>query len=135
MKSFFKEFKTFISKGNALDLAVGLVIGTAFNNIVKSLVSDIIMPLISLIGNQSLSSWFFLLRGTEIFDESTGQYVFSSDAVVLYYGQLIQSVVDFFVIALSIFVTLKLLKKVDHSLEEIKEKIGFNKEKEHEKEL
>lgn len=135
MKQFFKEFKLFISKGNALDLAIGLVIGTAFNNIVKSLVNDIIMPLISLISNKSVSSWFLVLRGSETFNESTGQFVFSSDAVVLYYGLFFQTIIDFFIIAFSIFMTLKILKKMDQSIDEIKTKIGFDKVHANEKEL
>lgn len=127
MKQFFKEFKAFISKGNALDLAIGLVLGTAFNNIVKSLVNDMIMPLFSLIGGRSMSAWFFVLRGTQTYNESLGTYVFSEDAIVLYYGQFLNSILDFFIIGLSIFLTLKLLKKMDHTLDEIKDKIHQDK--------
>lgn len=127
MKQFFKEFKAFISKGNALDLAIGLVLGTAFNNIVKSLVNDMIMPLFSLIGGRSMSAWFFVLRGTQTYNESLGTYVFSEDAIVLYYGQFLNSILDFFIIGLSIFLTLKLLKKMDHTLDEIKDKIHLDK--------
>lgn len=127
MKQFFKEFKAFISKGNALDLAIGLVLGTAFNNIVKSLVNDMIMPLFSLIGGRNMSAWFFVLRGTQTYNESLGTYVFSEDAIVLYYGQFLNSILDFFIIGLSIFLTLKLLKKMDHTLDEIKDKIHQDK--------
>lgn len=127
MKQFFKEFKAFISKGNALDLAIGLVLGTAFNNIVKSLVNDMIMPLFSLVGGRSMSAWFFVLRGTQSYNETLGMYVFSEDAIVLYYGQFLNSILDFFIIGLSIFLTLKLLKKMDHTLDEIKHKIHPDK--------
>jgi large conductance mechanosensitive channel len=127
MTQFFKEFKAFISKGNALDLAIGLVLGTAFNNIVKSLVNDMIMPLFSLIGGRSMSAWFFVLRGTQTYNESLGTYVFSEDAIVLYYGQFLNSILDFFIIGLSIFLTLKMLKKMDHTLDEIKDKIHPDK--------
>lgn len=129
MKQFLKDFKAFISKGNALDLAVGLVIGTAFNNIVKSLVNDIIMPLFSLIGGKSMSSWFFLLRGTQTFNEELGTYVFSEDAVILNYGLFMNTILDFFIIALSIFVTLKIIKKLDHKLDDVKDKIRPLKDK------
>ncbi len=128
MKQFFKEFKAFISKGNALDLAIGLVLGTAFNNIVKSLVNDVIMPIFSLVGGRSMSAWFFVLRGTQSYNESLGTYVFSEDAVVIYYGQFLNSILDFFIIGLSIFLTLKVLKKMDHTFDEIKEKILPEKE-------
>ena len=124
MKQFLKEFKAFISKGNALDLAIGLVLGTAFNNIVKSLVNDMIMPLFSLIGGRSMSAWFFVLRGTQTYNESLGTYVFSEDAIVLYYGQFLNSILDFFIIGLSIFLALKILKKMDHTLDEMKDKIN-----------
>lgn len=135
MKQFIKDFKSFISKGNALDLAVGLVIGTAFNNIVKSLVNDIMMPLFSLIGGKSMSSWFLLLRGSQTFNEELGTYVFSQDAVILNYGLFINTILDFFIIALSIFVTLKVIKKLDHTLDEVKEKIRPLKDKKNEEEL
>ena len=127
MKQFFKEFKAFISKGNALDLAIGLVLGTAFNDIVKSLVNDVIMPLFSLIGGRSMSAWFFVLRGTQSYNETLGTYVFSEDAIVLHYGQFLNSILDFFIIGLSIFLTLKILKKMDHALDEIKDKIHPDK--------
>lgn len=127
MKQFLKEFKAFISKGNALDLAIGLVLGTAFNNIVKSLVNDIIMPVFSLIGGRSMSAWFFVLRGTQTYNESLGTYVFSEDAIILYYGQFLNSILDFFIIGLSIFLALKILKKMDHTLDEIKDKIHPDK--------
>lgn len=127
MKQFFKEFKAFISKGNALDLAIGLVLGTAFNNIVNSLVNDMIMPLFSLFGGRSMSAWFFVLRGAKTYNESLGTYVFSEDAIVLYYGHFLNSILDFFIIGLSIFLALKILKKMDHTLDEIKDKIHPDK--------
>jgi len=123
MKNFFNEFKAFINKGNALDLAIGLVIGTAFNNIVKSFVSDIIMPLISLLTRTSLDGWFLLLRGQESFNEETGLFVFSEDAVVLYYGRFLFTILDFIIIAFSIFVTLKIIKRLNRSLKDFKETI------------
>ena len=132
MKQFLKDFKAFISKGNALDLAVGLVIGTAFNNIVKSLVNDIMIPLFSLIGGKSMSSWFLLLRGTQTFNEELGTYVFSEDAVILNYGLFMNTILDFFIIALSIFVTLKIIKKLDHTLDDVKDKIRPLKDKKNE---
>ncbi|MBQ7385319.1 MAG: MscL family protein, partial [Ruminococcus sp.] len=62
MKKFFEEFKAFISKGSVIDMAVGVVIGAAFQGIIKSLVDDVIMPFISLItGGMDFSSWFVVL--------------------------------------------------------------------------
>lgn len=120
MKKFFQEFGAFIARGNALDLAVGLVIGTAFNAIVKSLVGDIIMPLISLIGGKDVSNWVAVLRGTYIFDAEAGAYVASEDAVLLRYGAFLQSVIDFLIIALAIFVAVKAIGWFRKSLEQAK---------------
>lgn len=109
MKKTIDEFKAFISKGNAIDLAVGIVIGTAFNAIIKSLVSDIIMPLISLIVQKDIASLYVVLRGTAEYDTVTGTLILSENAVLLTYGNFIQSVVDFLIIALAIFFAIKVM--------------------------
>jgi len=127
MKKFFKEFGTFISKGNALDLAVGIIIGTAFNKIISSLVKDIIMPLIGLIFRADVSHWIWAMRGSATWDDVAGAYVLSEDAVVMYYGNFIQTVLDFLIIALAIFVALKIVNgmrtKLDAAKKVIAEKI------------
>lgn len=119
MKKSIEEFKAFINKGNAIDLAVGLVMGTAFNNIIKSLVTHIITPFISLLGGTSLTQLFILLRGTATYDELSGIYVFSENAIVLEYGLFITSVVDFFIIAIALFLTLKLLVYLNQSVKKV----------------
>jgi len=124
MKKFFNEFGAFISRGNALDLAVGLVIGTAFNAIIKSLVNDIIMPLISLIGGKDVANWFAILRGTGTYDPLAGAWVFSADAVVLRYGAFIQSIIDFLIIALTIFLALKVIMGFRKKLDDVKAKLA-----------
>ena len=98
MKQFFKDFKEFAMRGNVVDMAVGVVIGTAFGKIVSSLVSDIIMPALSLItGRVSLQDLSFTLP--------TGE---GMEPIVLKYGVFLQSVLDFLIIAFSIFVVIKL---------------------------
>jgi len=134
MGKFFKEFREFISKGNALDLAVGLVIGTAFNAIIKSLVADIITPLISLLFKSDLSNLFITLRGTANFDSITGTYILSADAVLLTYGKFIQSVIDFLIIGLAIFLALKVITKFSSKLQEVKNAIAPKEENEEVKE-
>ena len=119
MRKSIEEFKAFINKGNAVDLAVGLVMGTAFNNIIKSLVTNIITPFISLLGGTSLGQLFILLRGTATYDELSGIYVFSENAIVLEYGLFITSVVDFFIIAIALFLTLKLLVYLNQSVKKV----------------
>ncbi len=121
MKKFLNEFKEFLSKGNALDLAVGLVIGTAFNAIVKSLVNDIIMPLLGLIVNTDISKLYWVLRGTATYDATTGLTILSENAVLLRYGSFLETIVNFLVIALSIFVAVKIIKKLENKLSAAKE--------------
>ena len=95
-----KEFKAFATKGNVMDLAVGVVIGGAFGKIVTSLVNDIIMPLLSVItGGISFTDLKFVITQA------------SGDAaeVAFRYGAFLQSVIDFLIIAFSIFMFIKLL--------------------------
>ena len=105
-----KEFKEFAIKGNALDMAVGIVIGAAFGTIVKSLVSDIIMPPIGiLLGNVDFSSLYFLLKEGQ---KAAGPYASLSEAqnagaVTVNYGVFLNNVVSFFIVALSTFILVK----------------------------
>ncbi len=91
MKKFLEEFKTFISKGNVMDLAVAVVIGNAFNSIVSSLVNDIIMPLVGLI-----------IGGIDFSDIK----VTLGDANIMF-GKFIQNIVDFLIVAFTIFIVVK----------------------------
>src|SRR5699024_4080079 len=101
-----EDFKKFAFQGNVLDLAVGVMIGTAFGNIVTSLVENIIMPLIGI-----------LLDGVN-FETLVSP---SIKGVVIPYGVFIQSVFDFFVIAVSIFLFIRLLMKFKGHEEEVEE--------------
>lgn len=109
MKKTFTEFKAFISKGNAIDLAVGIVIGTAFNQIIKSLVNDIIMPLLSLFVKGDIKNLYVVLRGSAVFDPNLGQLILSEDAILLRYGNFIGATIDFMIISLAIFFALKIM--------------------------
>ena len=106
MKKFFQEFKKFIAKGNVLDLAIAVVIGNAFNKIISSLVSDIIMPLVGII-----------IGGINL----TGIKV-TLGSSTLYLGQFAQNVIDFLIIAFSIFLVIKVFNKLSHKKEEEKKK-------------
>lgn len=100
MKKFFKEFKEFISKGNVFDMAVGLIIATAFNKIVSSMVNDIIMPLITwATGAASLAELSIPLRW-----DAEGNVTLSWA-----YGNFIQTVIDFLIIAFSVFCMVKIV--------------------------
>ena len=118
MKKFFKEFKAFITKGNVFDLAVGMIIATAFNKIVSSMVNDIIMPLVTwATGAASLEELSLPLR-TAI-DATTGETIVT---LAWKYGNFIQTVIDFLIIAFSVFLMVKL---VTASREKFKDFSGF----------
>jgi large conductance mechanosensitive channel len=112
MKKFFKEFGDFIKRGNVLDLAVGLIIGTSFNAIVRSLVNDIIMPLIGLAGGKNIAQAKLELIAAVV---ENGTVV--TPAVTLNYGAFLQTVIDFLIIALSIFVAVKIISSFRNRLE------------------
>ncbi|MBO5928950.1 MAG: large-conductance mechanosensitive channel protein MscL [Clostridia bacterium] len=106
MKKFFDEFKTFIAKGNVVDMAVGVIIGGAFGKIVTSVVNDVIMPLVGLLlGGVNISKLKWVI--TPATDEVA--------EVALNYGSFLQTVLDFLIIALCIFIMLKVFLKVKDS--------------------
>lgn len=108
MKSFFKEFKAFAMKGNVLDMAVGVIIGGAFGKIVTSLVNNILMPFIGLlIGGVNFTD-LKLILGNVTYD-SSGKIL---TGAVIEYGIFLQNVVDFLIVAFSIFLMLKAINKL-----------------------
>ena len=124
MRKFFKEFKAFISKGNVFDMAVGLIIATAFNKIVSSLVNDIIMPLVTWsTGANSLADLSVVLR------ESVNA---NGDVVLLTwnYGMFLQTVIDFLIIALSVFIMVKVVTSGRKKFEELENMISNQSKKE-----
>lgn len=107
-KGFWAEFKTFIARGNVMDLAVGVIVGTAFTNIVKSLTDNILMPIIGLvIGGFDFTKLAF---NVEVWGRE----------VAISYGSFIQSTVDFLLTALCIFIIIKLMNKFFAKKEEEK---------------
>ncbi|HET8574754.1 MAG TPA: large-conductance mechanosensitive channel protein MscL [Candidatus Paceibacterota bacterium] len=101
------EFKAFILRGNVIDLAVGVVIGTAFNAVVKSLVDDIIMPPIGyLLGGVDFSNLFFTVSGKHY---PTLAEARAAHAVTVNYGTFINTVISFLIIGASVFVVVKMV--------------------------
>ncbi|MBO4452458.1 MAG: large conductance mechanosensitive channel protein MscL [Clostridia bacterium] len=122
-KGFFTEFKEFISKGNIVDMAVGVIIGGAFGKIVSSLVADIITPLISLaVGGQNFSQLFAVLNNPEGKVFATIAEAQEAGFATLNYGAFIQTVIDFLIIALCIFLMLKMIMKAKALAEKAKKK-------------
>ena len=108
-KKFVDEFKEFITKGNVMDMAVGVIIGGAFQKIISSLVDDIIMPLISaLTGGIDFSNWFVALDGNKYATLAAAQ---EAGAATLNYGTFITVVINFLLMALVIFCLVKGLEK------------------------
>ncbi|HOC06419.1 MAG: large conductance mechanosensitive channel protein MscL [Bacillota bacterium] len=104
-----KEFKEFAMKGNVVDLATGVIIGGAFGKIVTSLVNDIIMPLISLAtGKLDFSNLFISLDGSHY---ATFEEAKNAGAATLNYGAFITNIIDFLIIAFSIFIIIKQLNR------------------------
>ena len=105
-----KEFKTFIARGNVMDLAVGVIIGGAFQAIINSLVNDIIMPLITLItGGIDFTNWFIALDGTTYKTLADAQ---EAGAATLNYGMFITAIINFLLMALVIFFIVKAMNKL-----------------------
>ena len=125
MKKFFREFKAFISRGNVFDMAVGLIIATAFNKIVSSLVNDIIMPLVTFAtGAASLADLSLPLRW-----DAEGNVTLSWA-----YGNFIQTIIDFLIIAFSIFVMVKLVNLSREKFKELGEYANAISSKEYKQE-
>ena len=119
MKKFFSDFKAFALKGNVMDMAIGVVVGGAFGKIVTSLVTDIISPLISLAtGGVQLTELKWVLREA-VLDEA-GEVVTAESAIG--WGAFVQTIVDFIIIALSIFLVIRIITKAREKVESLKKK-------------
>ncbi len=128
MRKFFKEFKAFISKGNVFDLAVGMIIATAFNKIVSSMVNDLIMPLVTwATGAASLKELSLPLRW-EIVDGV------KNVTLSWNYGSFLQYVIDFLIIAFSVFLMVKVVNTSRKKLKEMGEAIEQQSKKEYKEE-
>ncbi len=109
MKKFFGEFKEFISKGNVMDLAIGMVIGGMFTKIVNSVVNDILMPLVGLLTNGTdFKEMFVALDGNTYANLAEAQ---EKGAAILSYGNLIELIINFLLTAIFLFLVVKALNK------------------------
>ena len=114
--SFLKDFKEFAMKGNIIDMAVGVIIGGAFGKIVSSLVNDIIMPAVSVVtGSDGFTNMKYVITPAQ---EATAEGVAAVEEVAINYGLFIQNIVDFLIIALSIFIALRVIMKFKKKEEE-----------------
>lgn len=110
MKKFFEEFKAFAIRGNAFNLAVGVIIGNGFTAIINSLVNDIIMPFFAVLtGDITFSQLSIVLNPN------------SGSTITWNYGNFIQNLVNFFIIAFTVFCTIKLSNRILHKKEDKEE--------------
>ncbi|MEQ3657196.1 MAG: large-conductance mechanosensitive channel protein MscL [Dokdonia sp.] len=113
MKGFFQEFKEFAVKGNMIDMAVGIIIGTAFNNVVSTLVKKVVMPPLSLLTDDvNLAERKYILR----------EAAENVEEVAIGYGEMIEVLIDFLIIALTIFVVIKFINRFKTRAEDPKDK-------------
>lgn len=118
MKSVMNEFKQFIMRGNVLDMAVGVIIGGAFQKIISSMVNDIIMPIVSLVtGGVDFSNWFITLDGKHY---ATLQEATAAGAATINYGTFLTQVIDFILMAFVIFMIVKIM---NHLADRVKKPI------------
>src|SRR5215472_16354038 len=120
MKKILNEFKEFAVKGNAVDLAVGVIIGAAFGAIVNSLVKDVVMPPISLLtGGLDFSNKFLILRAAK--DGSTAfntpADAAKAGAITWNYGNFITLVINFLIVAVAIFLVIRIINQLRHPAE------------------
>jgi len=123
---FFKDFKAFISRGNVMDMAVGVIVGGAFSKIVTSLVNDIIMPLIALaMGGKSMSDLSLVLNDQPRY---LADGTLNPEALLWHYGNFIQTIIDFLIIALSVFIMIRIVMHLRNASEKAKEMLKKEEE-------
>ena len=133
MKNFFAEFKKFITRGNVVDMAVGVIVGSSFTAIVNGLSNFILKPLVNwflalILGADTLSECFtFLKKGyKDVLDEAgnvIGQEIDLAQSIYIDWGSFINAVINFFIIAFVLFIIVKIFNKFREDRKELKENI------------
>ena len=135
MKKFFADFKKFISRGNIIDMAIGVIVGNAFSAIVKAFTDKVIMPLInallSLGGDNGLESAYTFLKKVYAEDGS----VDLTKSIFIDWGAFITAIINFFIIALTLFVILKVAMKSRQMIESMQAKVSKGKPTEEERKV
>ena len=108
-----KEFKEFAVKGNMVDMAVGIIIGAAFGTVVKSVVDDVLMPVVSSVfGAPDFSNLFVVLRAVEGAEEQTVAAIREAGGVVMAYGLFINALIAFLIVVLVLFLVVKAMNRL-----------------------
>ena len=120
---FFAEFKAFAMRGNVIDLAVGMIIGSSFGKITNSLVNDVIMPAVSmLLGGINFSEWKIVLKEAVTEVAADGTLTEIAPAISVNYGTLLSTIIDFIILAFAIFCMVKAINTMRTKAEALKKK-------------
>lgn len=121
MKNFIKDFQAFISRGNVIDMAVGVIVGAAFSQIVNSLVKDVVNPILgAIVGSQDFSDLFYVLSMPANYEgPMTYAALTKAGATVVGYGAFLTSVFHFLLLALVVFSMVRVVSKVRQHAEEL----------------
>lgn len=139
MKKFFTEFKKFITRGNVVDMAVGVIVGSSFTAIVNGLSNYILKPLINwllaiIFGANSLSEIYTMLKPAYIVDEATGEQTIDlANSIYMDWGSFINAIINFFLIALVLFTIVKVINKFREDRKEFQSKLANGKPTKEEK--
>jgi large conductance mechanosensitive channel len=128
MKNFFAEFKKFITRGNVVDMAVGVIVGSSFTAIVNGLSNNILKPLINYLlalvfGADSLSEIYTMLKPAYTVDEAGNEVLDLANSIYMDWGAFINAIINFFLIALVLFTIVKIINKFREENKEFKANI------------
>ncbi len=119
---FVKEFKEFAVKGNAIDMAVGVIVGGAFGTIITSIIDDLIMPIVgAIVGKPDFSSLYWVIKGDVPADSTLEQAREIGDATILAYGNFITVAINFLLLALVVFLMVRGINRLKKKEEEVVE--------------
>ena len=135
IKSFFGEFKTFITRGNVLDMAVGVIVGGAFTGIVNGLSNYILKPLINwlialVLGKEGLTGAITMLSEAYMVDESGAQVVDLANSIYIDWGSFISSIINFLIIAFVLFMIVRTMNRIAKAHERMVEGLELDEKKE-----
>ena len=133
-KGFWKEFKEFITRGNILDMAVGIIVGGAFTAIVNALCNNILKPIVNwilalILGTDSLSEVYTFLTTAYTTDETGAQVIDLANSIYIDWGTFINAIINFLLIAIVLFLIIKALMRVQKMKDEAKAAIEEAKKK------
>ena len=135
IKSFFGEFKTFITRGNVLDMAVGVIVGGAFTGIVNGLSNYILKPLINwlialILGKEGLTGAITMLSEAYMVDESGAQVIDLANSIYIDWGSFISSIINFLIIAFVLFMIVRTMNRIAKAHERMVEGLELDEKKE-----